>query len=143
MTDYVKIYSHEPQTFIYQHAGKIFLTAHNYTEDIAEMSSLIRLLYIFELPITEILSGIVDSRDKIEDVFPISEILVFLLCEKGSSYWVELVFKFLLDDNISVLLSEKAINVLQDHTITSRLPQHLAHRTRRIVSKSIASGNTA
>jgi hypothetical protein len=143
MTDYIKRYSREPRTCIYQQAGKILLTEYNYTGDIADWSSLIRLLYIFELPLTEILNGIVDPRHKIEDVFPVSEILVCLLCEKGSSYWIELVFRFLLDDNINVLLSEKAISVLQDRTVTARLPQHLAHRTRRIINKSIAAGNKA
>ncbi|ACU62209.1 hypothetical protein [Chitinophaga pinensis] len=141
MTDYIKLYSQEPATYICRHAGKMLLTKHDYTGDLADWSSLIRLLYIFELPVTEILGGIVDERYKIEEVFPVSEILVFLLCEKGTPYWVELVFRFLLDDSINVSLSEEAINVLQDRTITSRLPQHLAHRTRRIVNKSVASRN--
>jgi hypothetical protein len=88
-------FSHKGLINIYVYDnGKIMLEREGYYEAIKNKSSLIQLLPLFELTVDEFFEGLQDERYKIENIFPINELLLFLISEMKSSYWVSLLFSF-------------------------------------------------
>jgi hypothetical protein len=136
MSNRVKAYSQKPDTNIYYCSGALLLEKGEYVGEIDEVSSLIRLLYLFELPIENVLEGLIDKRYKIEEIVPISPLVIFLLLKMKSSYWIGLLFEFLLDEKVAVKLSNEAIDVLLNRTYTAWLPQRNFHQVKKIVNKS-------
>lgn len=117
--------------------GKIMLEREEYSDEIKNKSSLIQLLPLFESPVDEFFENLRDEKYKIEDIFPIDELLLFLISEMRSSYWVSLVFSFLLNDHVHFSLNRNVIDYLLNEDMSRWLPQKEQHRIRKIVNKSL------
>lgn len=117
--------------------GKIMLEREDYSDEIKNKSSLIQLLPLFELPVDGFFENLRDKKHKIEDIFPINELLLFLVSEMRSSYWVSLVFSFLLNDRVHFRLNRDVIDYLLNEDLSRWLPQKERHCIRKIVNKSL------
>lgn len=121
-------------------SDNVLLEDGTYRANIKERYSLLRLLPLFERPIDEIISSLKDSRYKIENILPINELVFFLITEMRSSYWINLVCSFLLDERIHFRFNQDILNKLKDRNIIKWLPQKESHLMKKVVSKSERQG---
>lgn len=132
------LFSHNGLTNIYVYDdGKVMLEREGYYDEIRNKSSLIRLLPLFEFNTDDLFKDLQDENYKIENILPINELLLFLISEVKSSYWVSLVFSFLLNNRTHFSLNNDVIYYLSNEDMSKWLPQDERHRIRKVVNKSI------
>jgi hypothetical protein len=133
----ILIFSSNKNINIYIDNDLIVLERENYYGVIESKSSLVQLLPLFELSVNEIIESLKSKDYKIEAILPLNKLLLFLILEMKSSYWVRLFFSFLLDDRIKAKLSPDALSCLQNENLSVWLPQKERHLVRKLISKSL------
>lgn len=113
------------------------IEANNNFYAINSKASLIKLLVLFELPLDRINSCIIDSSYSIGEILPLSELVCFLVTDMRSTYWIELVFSFLLNDDVTIRLNADGINCLENKDLINWLPQNVFHLVKKVINKSL------
>lgn len=117
--------------------GEFLLEERDYAGSIREKSSLLALLKLFQSPVSEILASIKDEKFRIEEILPLNELLIFLLTEMKSSFWMNLVCNFLLNDLVNARLHITTLNSLRDPELLRWLPQKELHLVRKLVKRHV------
>jgi hypothetical protein len=121
--------------------GELILERRDYTADIHEKSSLLVMLPLFQSPVGEILAAIKDNTFCIEEIIPFNELLLFLFIEIRSSFWMNLVCNFLLQDTINVQLQIATLDSLRNPDLVKWLPQREKHLVKKLVKRYTHSGH--
>ncbi len=130
------VYSGVKSVEIYiQSDGQFFLKQNDYLGLITLKTSLIRLLAQFELSADEIKNRVTGKEFEVEDVIPFNELTSFLIKDIRSTYWLNLVCNFLLNDQIQFKFNSQALNVLRDKESTAWLSQKEKHLILKLIRK--------
>ncbi|MCW3463683.1 hypothetical protein [Chitinophaga nivalis] len=136
MIDNKIVYSGKGGVYIYVNEnGEFFLQKENYLENIRFKTSLLRLLTQFELSVDSIHEGIVSEDYSIEHIFPFDDLMFFLIQDMKSSYWLNLVCVFLLNDQVKFKLNVDTLSRLKTKEFIYWLPQKETHLMWKLMSK--------